>query len=266
MPRITVCIPTYNYGRFVGAAIASVLDQSLQDFEILVSDNASTDETADVVAQWAGRDGRVRYRRNDHNLGMVANWNCCLAAAGGEYVKFLCADDLLEPGALELLSGLLDRHPGVVLASGARLLVTEDGGPGRVLAYSGREQLLPGSRVIRRCIARGNRVGEPSAVIFRRVALAGGFDERYPQVADFQMWLRLLECGDFAFTPQVVCRFRQHAEQETKKNLKARQGFADELRLCRAYAGKVPATALWEGLARRYLALWLHLLRTGCKV
>lgn len=258
MAKVTVCIPTYNYGRFVGAAIASVLTQSLQDVEILVSDNASTDNTREVVAELAGKDRRIRYFCNERNLGMVANWNRCLELAGGDYIKFLCADDLLEPGALALLGGLLDRHPGVVLASGARRLMAEDGRRCGILAFSGRAALLPGPRVIRQCIARGNRIGEPSAVMFRRSALLAGFDESYPQVADFEMWLRLLEAGDFVFTPEVVCLFRQHEAQVTRENLKAKLAFADELRLCRAYAGKVPRRDLWAGLLRRYAAMWAH--------
>lgn len=256
MPKISVCIPTYNYGRFVGAAIESVLAQSRSDFEVIVSDNASTDQTRSVVEALACRDRRIRYLCNDRNLGMVANWNRCLELAGREYVKFLCADDLLEPGALERLARLLDEHPQAVLAAGARRVIVEGGEGERVLAYARQTIVVPGRVAIRRCIARGNLIGEPSAVLFRRAAVTGGFDANYPQVTDFEMWLRLLERGDFVFTPEIVCTFRHHAEQETRKNLRANLAFADEFRLCRAYADKVPKIDLWQGLLRRRLAMW----------
>ena len=263
MPKISVCIPTYNYGRFVGAAIESVLVQSRTDFEVIVSDNASTDQTRAVVEALACRDRRIRYLCNDRNLGMVANWNRCLELASGEYVKFLCADDLLEPDALGRLGRLLDEHPQAVLAAGARRVVAEGGGQGRVLAYARQTIVTPGWITIRRCIARGNLIGEPSAVLFRRAAVTGGFDANYPQVSDFEMWLRLLGRGEFAFTPEIVCVFRHHAEQETKKNLRANLAFADEFRLCRAYADQVSKLDLWQGLLRRRLAMWAFALRAG---
>lgn len=263
MPRISVCIPTYNYGRFIGAAIESALGQSLQDFELIVSDNASDDDTQEIVNRYAESDSRIRYFRNATNIGMVGNWNCCLELARGEYVKFLCADDLFEDYALERLSRLLDDHPQVVLASGARRVVVEGGGRERILAYSNRTEVVKGRTAIRKCIARGNLIGEPSAVIFRRSAVASGFDAGYPQVTDFEMWLRMLEGGDFAFTPEVVCVFRHHAEQETSKNFRTKQAFADEFRLCRAYAAKVRKADLWTGLVRRWVAMWVFALRGG---
>lgn len=229
MAQVSVCIPTYNYGQFVGEAIESVLGQSLQDFEIIVSDNASTDETETIVRDYAARDPRIQYLRNATNIGMVGNWNQCLDHAKGEYVKFLCADDTLEKDCLLLLSRLLDRHPTAALAACARKVVATDR-KDVLLAFSDEEACLTGATVIQRMLLGGNLIGEPTAVMFRRSFCDKGFDAAYFQLTDMEMWMYLLEHGGFVYTPEVLCTYRQHVGQETKKNIRSRRIY-DEGRL-----------------------------------
>ncbi len=100
-PLVSVCIPTFNYGRFLPEAIKSVLAQSFTDFELVVVDNASTDETAELMEAFVRSDPRIRFYRNSENVGIVKNFNRALGHAAGDYVKILCADDLLAPSALE---------------------------------------------------------------------------------------------------------------------------------------------------------------------
>ena len=267
MAKISVCIPTYNYGRYIGAAIESVLAQTEQDFEIIVSDNASDDDSEKIVGAYAAGDSRIRYVRNSRNIGMVGNWNRCLSLSTGNYIKFLCADDLLESRCLERLSQLMEQRETVVLAACARELFNENGESRfAVRAYSKKQELLDGLTVIRRCVARGNLIGEPSAVMFRRSSARQGFDASYPQVVDLEMWLRLLEQGMFAFTPEALCRFRQHSDQETRRNLLSKDAFADEFRLYRLYSNRQDITiGPWDkmmGYLRRQGAYRLSLLKS----
>jgi glycosyltransferase involved in cell wall biosynthesis len=234
MVKVTVCIPTYNYGHFVGAAIESVLSQTLQDFEIIISDNASTDDTEAVVSRYAADDPRIRYVRNQSNLGMVANWNRCLSLATGEYVKFLCADDLLEKECLARLAALLDRFPPASLASCARGIIT-GGECTTYLAFSDMEERVEGPECIRRMLIGGNTVGEPTAVMFRRTCASRGFDQGYQQLTDMEFWLYLLQQGDFVFSPGILCFYRQHEGMETKKNIKSVRIFREGRRLFRIY-------------------------------
>lgn len=235
MARVSVCIPTYNYGHFIGAAIESVLRQTLQDFEIIISDNASTDDTEAIVSGYMLHDPRIRYERNRSNLGMVANWNRCLALATGDYVKFLCADDLLEAGCLAQLATLLDRFPSAALASCARGIIS-DGDCTTYLAFSDIEERVEGPECIRRMLIRGNIIGEPTAVMFRRSCTSRGFDQGYQQLTDMEFWLHLLEHGDFVFSPEVLCLYRQHEGMETKKNIKSARILTEGRRLYLAYS------------------------------
>ena len=99
-PLVTVAIPTYNSGdRFLSDAINSVLDQSYENFEILVADNCSPDNTAEVVAGFD--DPRIRYVKHAENLGANGNFNYCVEHARGEYLLLLSDDDLIDPDFLQ---------------------------------------------------------------------------------------------------------------------------------------------------------------------
>jgi glycosyltransferase involved in cell wall biosynthesis len=236
MARVSVCIPTYNYGHFIGDAIESVLRQTFQDFELIVSDNASVDDTESVVSGYASRDPRIRYERNQANLGMVANWNRCLSLATGDNVKFLCADDLLEDECLAELTALLDRYPSAALASCARGIIT-GGECTTYLAFSDKEECAEGPDCIRRMLIGGNIIGEPTAVMFRRSCTRRGFDPGYQQLTDMEFWLHLLEQGGFVFSPGILCLYRQHEGMETKKNIASTRILTEGRRLFLTYSG-----------------------------
>src|SRR5690242_9782613 len=110
-PRVTVALPTYNRSALLREALDSVLAQTFTDFVVVVSDNASTDETPDVVASYG--DPRIVYRRQGRNIGWIANFNSALSGAETDYGIFLSDDDLLRPDLLARAVEVLDAHPGV---------------------------------------------------------------------------------------------------------------------------------------------------------
>src|SRR6185369_13911842 len=118
--KVSVCIPTYNYGNYIAETIESVLAQNYSDFELLIIDDGSTDRTAEIVDSYARQDPRIRLIVNEVNLGMVENWNSCLEQAKGEYIKFVFGDDLLaSPDALGRMTALLDNDNTVSLVCSA---------------------------------------------------------------------------------------------------------------------------------------------------
>jgi glycosyltransferase involved in cell wall biosynthesis len=123
-PKVTICIPAYNHGRFLRAALESAAAQTFADCEILVADNCSSDDTTEIVQEFSRRDARVRYEPALQHIGMAENFNRCLSLARGEYVKFLCADDLLEPRCVERLLALME--DGATLAASARTLFSDE--------------------------------------------------------------------------------------------------------------------------------------------
>lgn len=115
MPRITIGMPVYNGERFIVEALDAILAQTYRDFELVISDNGSTDTTEDICRRYAARDQRVRYFRESVNQGASWNYNRVVELATGEYFKWAAHDDLITPDYLEKCVGVLDRDPGVVL-------------------------------------------------------------------------------------------------------------------------------------------------------
>ena len=110
-PVVSIVIPTYNHGQFIGATIESALEQTYHDFEIIIVDNASTDQSWEVISGF--RDARISAYRNDSNIGPVRNWQLGISRAQGRYIKILWSDDLMHPQFLEKTVPILECDPDV---------------------------------------------------------------------------------------------------------------------------------------------------------
>jgi glycosyltransferase involved in cell wall biosynthesis len=114
-PRVSVAMPAYNCERYIRRAIESLLAQTFTDFELVISDNASTDSTGDICKEYAARDSRVRYVRREDNIGGPGNFCYVFALCRGEYHKWSTADDYWDATWLERSVAVLDSHPDTVL-------------------------------------------------------------------------------------------------------------------------------------------------------
>lgn len=237
VPRVSVCIDVYNYGRFLPEAIESVLRQDLEDFELVVVDDCSQDDSFAIARSYAARDRRVKACQNPANLGMVGNRNACLRLAQGKYVKVLHADDYLSaPDALRKMARFLDENPGMSLAaSGLHLAGAGKSSVPRPAGFLDRKA-TSGTGVITRClVARRNLIGPPSATMFRRDRARRGFDETFFHSADWEMWFHLLENGCFGFLEEPLATYRLHENQQTEKDKKTLTRCEDMLRLLDRY-------------------------------
>jgi len=115
-PKVTIGMPVFNGERYIAETIDSILAQTFEDFELIISDNASTDGTEEICRRYAEKDGRIRYVRNRENLGAAYNYNQAFYLSSGAYFKWACHDDLLRPEFLERCVEALDRDPAVVVA------------------------------------------------------------------------------------------------------------------------------------------------------
>lgn len=127
-PRVSIGMPVYNGQRYIGKTIESLLRQTFQDFELIISDNASTDGTQTVCREYEAADSRIRYHRNSENLGAQANYNAVFLQARAPYFKWASSNDLCEPRFLETCVQQLDEHSDAVLAyPRTRLLLGDEG-------------------------------------------------------------------------------------------------------------------------------------------
>lgn len=229
MPKASVVIPSYNHARFLRKRIESILGQTFQDFELILLDDCSTDESQSILLEYAG-DPRVRVELNKANSGgPFKQWNKGVRLARGEYIWMAESDDYADARFLERLVAVLDREPeaGFVYCRSCR--VDEHGrvegfgdwyldlvDPQRWKAdfcVEGREQF---ARYFSRCCV----VPNASAALFRKTAYerVGGADETYRVCADWKVWAAMSLAGKVAFVGEPLNYYRIHQASVLHQN------------------------------------------------
>ncbi len=237
-PKVSICIPTRNYAHYLKAAITSVFEQTFDNYEVIIVDNDSTDATETLVRELAKQDNRMRYIKNDSNIGLCENFNRCLSYANGEYIKFLCADDILHPTCVERMTKCLDENPSALLVSGGSEFIDESGGGLGFERYSDKDKYVAGHDAIQRCLFGKNYIGPPTSVMFRNVSVNRGFREDLKHLVDLEFWFYLLEHGGLVVISDPVCLVRNHSEQFTKRNIRSGVLVEDNLLLFDEYKNK----------------------------
>ena len=228
-PILTIAIPTFNSAHFLPDAIGSIMRQDLDDFEILIFDNASEDNTEDLIRSLQNR--RIRYVRNLTNVGAQENGDRCLANSRGRYVKFLCADDVLLDGVLRKQLNILEKRPEVALVTCGYLPTDHNLNiQGSWSAFPG---IHPGRRIINFCLSRmTNAVGGPSNLMIRRVAATGIVaDPTYRLLGDLKFSLQVLERGAYANIDEPGILYRRHPNSEFALNCPPEIRMPEYLRL-----------------------------------
>jgi glycosyltransferase involved in cell wall biosynthesis len=212
---VSVLIPVYNGAPYLAEAIDSVLAQTLQDFELIIADDGSSDGSQGIAQRYASADPRIVFCQNPRNLGSVKNINGLLLAAKGKYIKFLIQDDVLAPHCLKRFAEILDTLPDVSLVTSYQRFIGELGDVRKLptLPAIGR---LPGRLVQRHVLAFGNWIGGETAVMFRRETVCLGlFNPDWVWQVDQDLWLRFLAEGDLYVVPEILTFPRIHGQQGT---------------------------------------------------
>jgi glycosyltransferase involved in cell wall biosynthesis len=262
-----VCIPTFNRGRYIETALNSAIGQTYDRLEIIVLDDASTDDTVDLVKAYD--DSRIRLHINPRRLGQNANRNRALSIASGELIKFLDSDDRLDSECVAKMADIFADDPTVGLVFSRRRIALEgprNGTSQEWLANYGElhtqfaavERLNDGRTLFAQWLAAGlhdNWIGEPSAVMVRRDHLqaSGGFSFHVQQRIDSDLWMRLLVRSLVGFADEVLVTYRRGHESEDVVNSRTRRDWIDRL-------WNLEGLATDEELRRGYPAL-VRLLR-----
>lgn len=127
MPKVSIGIPVYNSQAYLAEALDSLLGQTFEDFEIIICDNASSDDTEEICRRYAATDSRIRYFRNPTNIGGIKNHNLCFKQASGAYFKWNGSDDNCLPTYLEKCVAVLDNDPSIVLCQAATRRIDAEG-------------------------------------------------------------------------------------------------------------------------------------------
>jgi GT2 family glycosyltransferase len=205
-PRVSVLLPVRDAERYVGEALESILAQTFSDFELLVYDDGSSDDSAEILERAAGRDLRVQlFREEPHGYEFWLRQG--IQDARGELVARMDADDVAHPERFERQVAFLDAHPECVAVGSDALLIDPDGRPIRRLGVRSEHEGIDAELLC----GRGDALLHPSAMLRRADVLAvGSYRPEYPAAEDLDLFLRLAERGRLANLPEALLEYRQH--------------------------------------------------------
>jgi glycosyltransferase involved in cell wall biosynthesis len=217
-PRVSIGLPVYNGERYLRFAINSILEQDYINFELIISDNASTDATGEICQEFAAKDPRVRYYRNEANLGASGNYNRVFELARGQLFKWAAHDDVHLPGFLRRCVEVFDQAPStVVLVAPRTEIIDEDGRRTLQLAESlHTARSLPHQRVAD--VLRNVAWATAQFGLFRSEALRKTrLIDRFP-ASDWVLLLELAILGQIWEIPEVLFQRRYHSGVSTIAN------------------------------------------------
>lgn len=203
--KVTVTIPSYNYERYLRESVQSAVDQEGVELDVVIVDNASTDDSLLIASEFADKYDCVRVVSHRDNLGIVSSFNRCLDEVRGDYAVMLCADDCLTPGSLRRSVEFMEQNPHVGLVYGpvVHFRSIDDVDPQKLRRPGHSPITYPGAEWIdSRCRVGTNPIRAPEALV--RTATrrrAGGYNPACPYTFDLNMWLRIAAIADVAFLP-----------------------------------------------------------------
>ena len=270
MPLVSVCIPSYNHEKYIGELIQSVLDQTLTDFELIICDDKSSDNTPSVIESF--KDSRIQKYFNKENLGVAANINKVLSIARGKYVVGIGSDDLMLPDNLRRKVEVLEKNPQVGFVYSDYIEINEKGNStGRKRPRNPDHDCVISNEVcFIRLMQEGNFIAA-SSVMTRKECFdrLGLYDERLRSNQDYEMWLRISLQYDCAYLSEPLIKYRWHATNITHDYLNE-NSLAGSLQdcLCKEIAmghfrrvkanflSKENLSAIYENIGRHYL--WIN--------
>lgn len=228
---VTVVVTCFNYAEYLVESVFSALSQTGVEVDVIVVDDGSTDNSIAVAHGIAAEDGRVVVLENGLNLGPVATFNRGLAAARGEFVVRLDADDLLTPGSLSRAVAIMQRHPEVGLVYG-RPIHFQSRAPRRAARTSPKAWLIWEGRdwLAARCRDGSNVITSPEAVFRRSVSLRVGGQKALRHTHDMEMWLRIAACSDVGYVQGADQAWHREHSQSLSRAADSALVFLPELR------------------------------------
>ena len=253
-PTVSIIIITHNRDDFISAAIQSAMDQSFKDCEIIVIDDASTDNTENIVREFMAKEVRIKYFRNLSNIGIARSRNKGLELARGRYIAPLDSDDIwLDREKLKKQVEFLDANPDYAMLGGGIMHIDIDSKPIKKVLFPIYDSL------IRNIILQYNPFAQSTLLYRKSAALkSGGYSTDYKICDDYDLWLKIGTKHKFTNIPQVLTGYRIHNGNITKTK---RLTVAREIReIVRKYSKNYPRRYL--GIIKAYLRILLSYVRT----
>jgi len=238
LPLVSICIPTYNGAQFIAEAIDSAMAQTYSNVEIVVSDDASVDDTLEIINAYRAKTNIPIHIHQHQPNGIGANWNHCIKKAKGTFIKFLFQDDVLLPDCISKMVQVMEADKSVAIVASKRNFIVEDSfidedSDQWIQMYGDLQHTLPFQtandvmlldyNLFRESTffeSPMNKVGEPTTILFRKdlIDQIGYFREDLKQVLDYEFCYRVLKKQRIAIINKPLVAFRLHGKQTTVIN------------------------------------------------
>lgn len=253
-PKVSIIITTYNRGNFICEAIDSATKQSFDDFEIIIIDDASEDNTSEIVKKYIEGDKRIKYVKNTENIGKAKTYNKGLTLALGQYVAPLDSDDIwLDKDKLKKQVEFLEANPDYAMLGGGIMHIDSQSKPLKKVLFPVYDS------VIRNIILQFNPFAQSTLLFRKDVALeCGGYSTEYKICDDYALWMKIGLNHKFTNIPQVLAGYRIHGGNitHTKRLTVARE----ILELVRIYSKHYKRPTI--GIIKAYMRILLSYFRS----
>ena len=223
-PRITVLMSVYNGEKHLSEAIDSILQQTFTDFEFLIIDDGSLDNTRAILQRYSKKDGRIRVVRNDKNLGLTKSLNLGIDLAKGEYIARMDADDISLPTRFARQVAFMDTHPKVGVVGSYTLKQYKENS--RIAKNPCTHEMIHAG------LLTGPKIFHPTAfiraAILRRHHIY--YTNEFTYAQDFDLWVKIAKHADLANIPEVLCHQRIHENSISNSNRQEQDYFAARIR------------------------------------
>lgn len=210
--KISVVMPVYNVEKYINSAIKSVLNQSFTDFELIIIDDGSTDNTVKLIKEY--KDKRIKIWQNKKNLGLVPSLNKGIKKAKGEFIVRCDGDDINEKRRFQIQVEFLDKNPDYCLAGSGARLIDEAGKKLGYEIYTEKDSGIKRNLLIRNSLIHGSVIMRTKDV--RKI---GGYRMKFNKGAeDYDLWMRLSRFGKFYNIPKQLLRRRVYRNSYSRAN------------------------------------------------
>lgn len=216
-PLVSICIPSYNSSDFIKESIESVLNQSYENIEVIVTDDCSKDNTVEIVKSI--KDDRIRLYVNETNKGLTGNWNESVSYAKGKYIKLLCADDNILESCIEREVEAFENNSTVSIVISDSNIINPRGEVQLKIRNFKKSGLINGKKLAKKSILFKNYFGAPCNTMFKKETFdkIGAFDKELKYIPDYDLWLRLAYEGDVYYIKETLSEFRVHNVSNTSQ-------------------------------------------------
>ncbi len=216
MPAISIILPAYNAAKYIGETISSLLSQTFTDFELLVIDDGSADDTLAIVKSFT--DSRIQLVTNGQNLGLIKTLNKAAALCKGQYTARMDADDIALPNRLQLQKAFLDNHPQTAAVAGWVNFIDEKGTQTGIWELDRQTNT---AATIKKALLKENCIAHPTVMIRTEILQQFLYSSNQRNIEDYDLWLRLCAAGmQIEKVQEPVLLYRVHSASITGTKLK----------------------------------------------